>query len=178
MKTERVNSKTTLYRSEIKPDVITMCEEMADVIAWADANPHVWKIVCNNKSCAFGYDSEVYADWAHHSMKPDAILERVRYFHELVLGIGREPHLGPPISHFLMWKARFTFAHYRKAGFTGGLFVQHDAEHSHEHQIMDYTPDTLEEVIDRFLLWCGNTYETDHVSVYGKVVRQLGEKTP
>lgn len=170
MKTENIHNTTTLYRSEQRPDVYTDEREFADAIAWADANPHVWKIVTGTKSKAFGRGSCVYIGWAQKSMAPEAILERAHHFHQLVTG--REPHLGP--SHIMVWRAQFTFKHFKDAGFTGGFFQQHDGAHPRHCLSLDYTPDTLAEVIDRFLAWCGRDYQTARVTVDGTVVREVG----
>lgn len=169
MKSEIIHNKTTLYRSELRPDIVTEEKVIADVIMWADANPHVWQIVTGTKSKAYGRGSCVYIGWAQRSMAPEAILERAKHFHDLVMG--REPHLGP--SHFFVWRAQFTFECYKKKGFTGGFFQQHDAKHPRMCSTLDYTPDTLEEVIDRFLQWCGRDCQTHHVTLDKKIVRQM-----
>lgn len=173
MQQENITSNATLYRSEVRPDVSTDDAVVAQSIAWADANPHVWKIVTGTKSKAFGRCSCVYIGWAQKSMAPEAILERVEHFHRLVTG--REPHLSP--DHIMCWRAGFTFEHYRDAGFTGGFFQQHDAKFPRLCLTLDYTPGTLEEVIDCFLRWCGRDYQTARVTVDGKVVREVGGQT-
>lgn len=170
MKTDTVHSTTILYRSEKRPDVCTNEREFADAIAWADANPHAWQIVTGTKSKAFGRKSCEYIGWAQTSMAPEAILERVQHFYQLVAG--REPHLGP--SHLFAWRARFTFEHYRDPDFSGGFFQQHDGKYPRLCLSLDYTPATLEAVIDRFLAWCGRDYATARVTVDGNVVREIG----
>jgi len=172
MKTEIIHSKTTLYRSEKRPDVVTKEEVFTDCIAWADANPHVWQIVTGTKSKAYGRGSCIYIGWAQRSMAPEAILERAKHFHDLVTG--NEPFLSQ--SHITLWRARFTFEHYREKGFTGGFFQQHDEKYPRLCLSLDYTPDTLEEVIDRFYAWCRHDYKTAHITLNKKIVRECGGK--
>jgi hypothetical protein len=171
MKAERVEKRLVYWRSDQRPDVSTDVAELAEAIAWADANPHVWDIVTHTKSKAFGHCSCEYIGWAQRSMEPEAILERVRHLHALVTG--KEAWGGP--AAIFAWRARFTFEHYRDPGFTGAFFRQHDGRHERLCMTLDYTPDTLEEVVDRFMQWCGRDYPTTHVTVGGTVVRLLGE---
>jgi len=161
----------TCYRSDLHPEIETEDTNLAKVIRWADANPHVWKIVTTNKSKAYGRNSCNYIGWAQGKTTPEAILERARHFHDLVLG--HEPHIGP--SHIFVWRAQFTFEHFRDKNFTSGFFQQNDGKYSRNCMTLDYTPETLEEVIDRFLKWCGGSYKTEYVTVDKKVVRQIGE---
>ncbi len=170
MRTETIHNTTTVYRSTKRPDVVTDARDLAQAIAWADANPHAWDIVSHKRSKAFGLGSCVYIGWAQRSMAPEAIIERIAHLHRLVTGT--EPHLSR--EHFFCWRARYTFEHYRDKGFTGGFFQQHDERHPRLCMTLDYTPDSLPEVIDRFLLWCGTLHHTDRVTVGGAIVRQLG----
>ncbi len=57
MKQENITSSVTIWRSEVRPDVSIDDPEVAKSIAWADANPRVWKIVTGTKSKAFGRTS-------------------------------------------------------------------------------------------------------------------------
>ncbi|MBI1317332.1 MAG: hypothetical protein GC168_00095 [Candidatus Hydrogenedens sp.] len=170
MKTETIHNTTTVYRSSMRPDVWTDDPALAEAIAWADAHPHAWRIVTGTKSKAFGRNSCVYIGWAQRSMAPDAILERVSHFHRLATGT--EPHLSP--EHIMCWRAKFTFDHYGEVGFAGGFFQQHDAKHPRLCLTLDYTPLTLQQVIDRFLGWCQHDYLTERVTADGQVVRQIG----
>ena len=170
MKAETIQHTTTLYRSEVRPDVAIDDRALGEVIAWADQHPHAWKIVTGKKSKAFGRGSSEYIGWAQVSKAPEAVLERLRQFHEQVMG--RDPHIGP--SHIMVWRAQFTFQHYQHAGFRGGFFQQQDAKYPRLCLTLDYTTDTLEEVIDRFLEWCGRDYQTVCITLDGKVVRKLG----
>lgn len=170
MKSQTIHSTTSVYRSEHRPDVCTDEREFAEAIAWADANPDVWKIVTGTKSKTFGRGSCVWIGWAQKSMAPEAILERAQHFHRLATGT--EPHLSP--NHIQCWAARFTLEHYRGAGLTGGFFQQHDERHARLCMTLDYTPETLPQVIDRFLLWCGNLHHTARITVDGALVREFG----
>lgn len=170
MRTETKQQATTLYRSERRPDVCTDERELAQAITWADANPHAWDIVTHQRSKAFGLGSSVYIGWAQRSMAPEAILERLSHFHRLATGA--EPHLSA--SHIQCWAARHTFERYRDKGFTGGFFQQHDERHARLCMTLDYTPDTLAEVIDRFIKWCGNLHHTACVTVDGTTFWQPG----
>lgn len=170
MKTEIIHNTTTLYRSEQRSDVCTDDQRLAEAIAWADQHPHTWKVVTGTKSKAFGRSSCVYIGWAQKSMAPEAILERLSHFHRLATGT--EPHLSA--NHIMCWRAQFTFEHYKDAGFTGGFFQQHDAKYPRHCLSLDYTPDTLEEVIDHFLRWCQRDYQTARVTLDDKVVRSVG----
>lgn len=170
MKTEHIQSSLTIYRSEVRPDVSTDCPKAAEAIRWADANPRVWKIITTTKSNAFGRGSCVYIGWAQKSLAPEALLERLEHFYRLVTGT--EPHLSA--EHIMCWRARFTFEHFRYADFNGGFFQQHDLKYPRHCLTLDYTPGTLEEVIDRFIAWCGRNYQTTRVTVDGKVVREVG----
>ena len=73
------------------------------------------------------------------------------------------------------WRARFTLEHYRCKGFGGGCFQQHDGQYNRSCLNLDYTPDTLDEVIERFLAWCdvGYKFPTASVSVNGKTIRKF-----
>ena len=170
MKAQSIHSTNTLYRSEARPDVCTECPKAAEAIAWADANMRVWQIVTSRRSKAFGLGSCVYIGWAQKSMAPEAILERVEHLHRLATGT--EPHLSP--NHIQCWAARFTFERFRERGFTGGFFQQHDDRHARLCMTLDYTPETLPDVVDRFLLWCGNLHHTARVTVNGETVRTPG----
>jgi hypothetical protein len=170
MQTQVLQRNTTVWRSEQRPEVVTSESNLAKVIAWADENPHVWDIVTHVRSKAFGRGSCDYIGWAQRSMAPEAVLERARHFHGLVTG--SDPHLGP--SHIMAWRARFTFRRYRDSGFTGGFFQQHDATYPRLCLTMDYTPETLDEVVGRFLRWCGDMFPTARVTVDGVTVRDFG----
>ena len=99
-------------------------------------------------------------------MEPDAILERVRHFHGI---IARPEQFLSPKSIF-PWRARFTLEHYREKGFTGGLFQQWNM-FPRNCLTLDYTPETLEAVLDRFYQWLDGPSTTARITVDGKTVR-------
>ena len=154
----------TVYKSSVLPEVETLSASSAEAIAWADANPVVWKIITGKKSKAFGTPSNFYIGGRMSVLMPGAILHRVHVFkHECER----------PGDEFFGWKARFTLRHYGEKGFTGGFFRQWDVKYSRGCSECDYTPETRDEVIDRFLAWCdvvGFRFETHGVTIDGKSV--------
>ena len=155
------------FISETQPEILTTCPDFAEVIQWADEHPVVWDIVTKTRSKAFGRGSCVYIGWAQKSMAPDAILERLRHFKELVYG--NSPY--HDADSIFRWRAQFTLAHYRKTGFRGGFLQQHDAQYPRDCLTLDYTPETLELVLDKFCAWMGRSYATQNLTVDGKTVR-------
>ena len=171
MKTHQCTMTYRIFQSDIQPEVATTDPRLAHVLAWADANPVVWDIVTKTRSKAFGLGSCVYIGWAQRSQSPDAILERVRTFKELVEGGEQPGGVCEPDESIFVWRARFTLEHYRDKGFTGGLFQQHDANYPRSCLVLDYTPETLEEVLERFCAWMDRFYETKRITIDGKTVR-------
>lgn len=158
-----------VFISEKRPDVCTACPGFEPVIQWADDNRVVWHIVTGRRSKAFGLGSCVYIGWAQRSMAPDAILERLRHFKELV--DGNSPwHNADSIFR---WRARFTLEHYQENGFRGGFFQQHDAQYPRSWLTLDYTRQTLEVVLDKFCAWMGRSYATQSVTLDRKTVRRF-----
>ena len=156
-----------IFISEKRPEIYTACPDFEPVIQWADDNPVVWHIITARRSKAFGLGSCVYIGWAQKSMAPDAILERLRHFKELI--DGNSPY--HDADSIFRWRAQFTLAHYRKTGFRGGFFQQHDAQYPRGCLTLDYTHETLELVLDKFCAWMGRSYATQNVTVDGKTVR-------
>lgn len=167
MRSREIKHTATVWRSEVRPDVRTSERALADVIAWADDHPHAWDIVTQTKSKALGVGSCDYIGWAQRGLSPEAILERVRHLHGLITG--RDAMWGP--ASIFAWRARFTLDHYLDAGFTGGFFRQHDGTFERLCMTLDYTPDTLEEVVSRFAQWCGLDYRTAYVTLNSEIVR-------
>jgi len=156
-----------VFISETQPEILKTCPDFAEAIQWADDHPLVWDIVTKTRSKAFGRGSCVYIGWAQKSMAPDAILERLRHFKELV--DGNSPY--HDADSIFRWRAQFTLTHYRETGFRGGFFQQHDAQYPRDCLTLDYTPETLELVLDKFCAWMGRSYATQNVTVDGKTVR-------
>ena len=156
-----------IFISEVKPEIYTTCPDFEQVIQWADENPVVWDIVSKTRSKAFGRGSCVYIGWAQNNKTPDAILERVRHFKEIVNG--KSPYYTD--DSIFLWRARFSLEHYKDKGFRGGFFQQHDAQYPRNCLTLDYTPETLEMVIDKFYEWIDHTYDTRRITIDGKTVR-------
>ena len=168
--TEAVTS--TVYRSEVMTEIRTTDPSFARAIIWADEHPVVWRIVTQRKSKAFGLGSCEYIGWAQSSMEPDAILERIRHMHELAEG--KSPY--HTVASIFVWRAKFTLEHYQDKGFRGGFFQQHDARHPRSCLTLDYTPATLQEVLDRFCAWMDHCHDTHRVTINGLTVRAFPGK--
>ena len=169
MKSSVVVTETRVYTSEVMPEVSTSHAELGEVIAWADANPVAWKIVTQTRSAPFGKNSCDYMGIIRGRTDPQSVLDRVAYFK------AQTERNFPPESprardNFFTWRAKFTLAHYADKGFRGGFFREYDADYSRNCVYLDYTPETKEAVIDRFLAWCSG-YDAHFVTVDDVVVR-------
>jgi len=137
-----------VFVSEVHPEIYTELPRLSEAIAWADANPVAWEIVTKTRgkrSHRFGPSSYFYIGWAQKSMAPEAILERLNAFYQAYLG---NRNYG-----IFQWSAKFTFEHFRDKGFTGGFFQVFDGKYYRECMTLDYTPDTLPEVVEQFRKW-------------------------
>ena len=172
MKTVTETITNVVYQSESMPEIRTTNPSLARAIAWADDHPVVWRIVTGRRSKAFGLGSCEYIGWAQKGMAPDAILERARHMYDL--GEGRSPYHDS--NSIFVWRAKFTLEHYQDKRFTGGFFQQHDAKYPRSCLTLDYTPETLQEVLDRFCAWMDRCYDTDHVTINKMTVRTFPEK--
>jgi len=172
MKTIAETITNIIYQSESMPSVHSINPAFARTIAWADDHPVVWRIITGRKSKAFGLGSCVYIGWAQRSVQSDALLERARQFHELVSG--KSPYHAS--DSIFVWRARFTIDHFQDKGFTGGFFQQHDSKYPRSCLTLDYTPETLQEVLDHFCAWMDRAYNTDHVTINKMTVRTFGGK--
>ena len=175
MKTQEQTIVQRTFRSDVRPEIATTNPELADVIAWADDHPVAWEIVTKTRSKAFGIGSCVYIGWAQRSNAPEAVLERLRHFKELVDGGGCCMRNREGDDSIFVWRARFTLEHYRDKGFRGGFFQQHDARYPRSCLTLDYSPETLEEVLDKFCAWMDRCYDTTRITVDGKTVRTFEE---
>jgi tRNA/tmRNA/rRNA uracil-C5-methylase (TrmA/RlmC/RlmD family) len=99
-------------------------------------------------------------------MAPEAMLERARHFRSLVVETERHA-VGPSI---FTWRAKFTFAHVGDRGFTGGFFQQHDEHYTRNCLMLDYTPELFSEVLAKFKAWMDPYYQTQRITVDGRVV--------
>jgi hypothetical protein len=155
MKRSSTTVERVVFRSDLRPEISTSSEELAKAIAWADANPAAWAVVLQTRSAAFGKNSSTYIGCARGDGVGPAV-DRVAHF---AFECQRDD------EDFWRWRARFTLAHYHDKGFKGGFFRQWDGQYSRGCCYLDYTPATLEEVIDRFVLWCGDRFLTREVRV-------------
>lgn len=147
---KRQAAPVTYYRSAVMPEVETTdALDGAEAIEWADANPVVWKILTTSKSKTYGKSSNFYCGGQKSKLSPDDVYFRLRCF---------KKECEKPESDFYGWRARFTLAHYNDKGFTGGFFQQWDEKYSRGCCDCDYTPETRDDVIDRFLAWCDGMY--------------------
>jgi hypothetical protein len=175
MQTEEHTTTYRTFRSDVRADIVTTDPRLAQVIAWADENPVVWDIVTKTRSKAFGVGSCVYIGWAQRSTAPEAVLERLWHVKELVDGGDSWMRIREGEGSIFVWRARFTLEHYRDKGFRGGFFQQHDANYPRSCLTLDYTPETLEEVLDRFCAWMASSYDTRRITVDGETVRKFEE---
>ena len=172
MKTIEQVITNQVYESEVLPDISTTDPAFAPIIAWADEHPVVWKIVTGRKSKAFGVGSCVYIGWAQRSTAAEAVLERARHMHELVEC--QQPYYTR--DSIFVWRAKFTIEHYQDKGFTGGFFQQHDEKYPRSCLTLDYTPETMEEVLDRFCQWMDHHNDTHRITLNKVTVRTFPGK--
>ena len=175
MKTQERTIVQRTFQSDLRPEIVTTDPYLAEVIAWADEHPVAWEIVTRTRSKAFGVGSCVYIGWAQRSNAPEAVLERLRHFRELVDGGDYCMRIREGDDSIFVWRARFTLEHYRDKGFRGGIFQQHDARYPRSCLTLDHTPETLEEVLDKFCAWMDRCYSTSRITVDGKTVRTFKE---
>ncbi len=156
-----------VFASDVMPKVTTESERDATVIEWGDANPVAWKIVTQHKSKAFGKNATIHMGWSRGADHPAAIIDR--------LGTFMRDATNEPAARLHHWRARFTLEHYADKGFKGGYFEQFDGATVRGCLDLDYTPETRDEVIERFLAWCDTTmrFPTREVRIDGKVIRKL-----
>jgi len=175
MKTQQCTITYWTFQSDVRPEIATTDPHLAEVIVWADKHPVAWDIVTKTRSKAFGVGSCVYIGWAQRSQFAEAILERLRHFKELVDGGDPRMRIREGDDSIFVWRARFTFQHYRDRGFRGGFFQQHDGQYPRSCLTLDYTPETLEEVLERFCAWMDRSYDTKRITVDAKTVRTFEE---
>jgi hypothetical protein len=160
VRADEVVTREIVYSSSVLPKVRTTNEELSRTIAWADGLKVVWKIVSSSRSAPFGKNASTYLGFERGD-SPAAVLARAHTMRELFI---------LPDSIFA-WRARFTITRYEDKGFRGGYFQQWDGAYYRGCLYLDYTPETREEVIDRFVFWCGGTFETRAVMIDNKLAR-------
>jgi len=130
-----------IYQSELYPEIQTESNVYKDTIAWLDSCPIVYEIVTKTKSKAFGLGSSVYLGCIQKSNAPEAILGRLQQF---------RIELTKTMPSLFGWRAKFTLEHYKDKGFRGGFFQQWDTHFPRGCLVLDFTPETFENVIDKF----------------------------
>jgi hypothetical protein len=162
MRIEKEIIKRTKYTSDTHPEITSTNDRDAEVIRYLDNNPVVYEIVTKTRSKVFGKNSCDYIGWAQGNNSIPAILERIRHFKSRI----------DNNNGIFDWRARFTLEHYRDKGFTGGLFQQWDAKYPRDCMTLDYTPETLEEVVKMFVAWMSSFYDTQRITIDGKEIKR------
>lgn len=136
------------WRSQARPEIIVTNERWdLPVLRWADAHPVVYEIATGCRSKAYGVGSCAHAGWAQRANTPEAVFERIRTIYDDV----HDPLKGLGIFR---WRALFTLEHYRDKGFTGGTFAAVLPREARSSVLtMDYTPDLVLDVAQRFAAW-------------------------
>jgi hypothetical protein len=178
VKTTEVVTRTTLYLSEVNPDIETDSPELAKVIAWADElEPHPYDLVMGTKSKAFGRNSSLWYGYERGENNALKVLSRLERFRQRLA-----PSEGAPKGALDLWSwsARFSLDHQHDPGFTGGLFQEHcfwvetGEVYARNCMVLDYTPETLDQVREKFIQWCeecSNRYENrEYVTLDGKTI--------
>ncbi len=169
MKIETETLKRDWYVSDVDETIRTLDEKLKDIILEADKRPVVYEIVRGTRSKAWGKN-------AHHYLacgKGDNVND-ILYRAGILLNYATldriSPQHGVPEDNFFGWSARFTIEHYHD-GLRGGFFQQFDGQYTRGCATVDFTHETRDEVIDRFIKWCGAAFETREVRVDHKTVR-------
>jgi hypothetical protein len=147
--------ESPIWTSDVEPSIWTSSESLAEVIAWADERPVAYRVVTTTRSKAFGLGASTYLGWAQRGVTSEAVLCRLEHLRR---SADPSPAKGKDLGFWAL-RARFTIARFNEAGFTGGLFQEHarwtnGKEYPRHCTYLDYTPRTLERVIDRFVRWC------------------------
>lgn len=174
MKIEKEMVAVTTYQSEKYAEIRSDAFADAEIIEWLDENPVAFNIVTGTRSEAFGRNSCVYIGWAQRNNSVEAIIEKLKTLRAEMQGRGcfrkGPPTMAGTIFH---WRAQFTFEHYKDKGFNGGFFQQWKRDYSSDCLTLDYTPEKLEEVVERFIGWCSSDGERVTVSKGKKVVEEF-----
>jgi len=162
----RQEKKVTVveFTSSFHPEIMSTRPEDGDIIAWADDNPVAWRIIHGNRSKVFGRYAKTYSALGRSDAAAGAIYRA---------SVLRQWAVINSESSIFGWRARFTLKHYDAKGFNGGFFQQFDGKYPRRCIHMDYTPGTLDEVIDHFVAWCGTEYPMVAVHLEGKTVRTV-----
>jgi hypothetical protein len=153
------------FTSSVQPALSTEDESLAGAIEWADAHPVAYRIVMGARSAVFGRGSSEYFG-CDRGESAHCILRRLQHL------MGRTKESG-----IFGWRARFTLEHYDDAGFRGALFQLWDGQYDRSALVLDYTPATLEAVLDQFVAWCDPFYKKVEVRIGKRVVRRFEPET-
>lgn len=153
MKTHVETVHRTHYVSEVHPEIDVTDACYVPIIEWADATPNAWAVVRERKSAPWGRDSCTYIACGRSDRPEDVCYRAGQLMNYATLGRASAEH-GLPPDDFFGWRARFTLAHYRDRGFRGGYFQQYDGKYTRGGHDLDYTPATLDEVVNRFVEHC------------------------
>ena len=159
MKTNTTTETHTEYQSEIHPEITGTGERARRAIEFLDAHPVALDIVTGERSKAYGIGSCVYIGWAARSDASRAVIERLARFADEVTGKQPRSHAGTIFNY----KARFTLEHFNDEGFLGGFFQCHD-KFPRGCMTLDFTKETLPDVVKRFYDWAGNS-DTTRVTI-------------
>lgn len=157
MKTELRVVKTLYYVSESDPNIETTNAGTAKLIDWADEHPEVYRLVQGTKSRVYGREATDYHGWARGpNATSAAILHRIEVFlDDLQNTVSNRL---PALTSFWKERAEFSLEHQDDSGFTGAVFQQYaiwtdGKEYPRACIPLDYTPKTLEMIVDRFAAW-------------------------
>lgn len=166
MKTHEHVVKSIVYSSDVVPEIVGAGEYDAEVIAWADAKPVVWKIVMGTRSKPWGKNASTYMGFERGD-SPRGALARAGHMRCAL----QEPGIWG-------WRARFTIEHYTDKGFKGGFFQQFDGTYDRGSMYLDYTPKTLDTVINHFIEWCdvGYKFPTAAIKLDKKIIKTFKVK--
>ena len=151
-------------KSRVERFIAAWTPEGARAVRWADRNPVAWEIVTTERSRAVGLGAPEYDERERLSTDSEAVLARVIRLHGLVLEARQRR------NSLYAWRATFAMEHFHDPGFTGGLFAQQIHRKEHFHLLLDYTPQTLVEVIMRFAAWTYHGSPVTHVTLNGGTV--------
>ena len=164
METTKKTIEQITYQSSAYPEIQSTSTRDAEAIEFIDKNPIVIDIITGDKSKAFGAESSVYIGWAQGNNSVSAILTKVHTIMRVVSG----EFIGSYKGTIWNWRANFTIDHYNDKGFKGGFFQAHD-RFPRGCMSLDYTPDTLPEVVEWFYGWSGNK-DTQKITIDGKEI--------
>ena len=164
METNTKTIEITEYRSSAYPAYHSSDKADAAAIEFIDNNPVVMEIVTGDKSKTFGAGSCVYIGWSQHNNSVPAVLEKVKTIMRIISG----EHAGSRKGSIFHWRATFTLNHFEDEGFKGGFFQAHE-RFPRGCLSLDYTPETLPEVVKWFYGWSGSK-DTQKITIDGEEV--------